>query len=357
VIPRRITLATVTGLAAALTLTACGGSKSDNAQTVSAGQQQPRAVTGLGQDGAGNDGYGSGDGSSSSGDYGSSGSASKAAGVVSSELKVINTKLYGHVAGDQKGWTLYRFDDDTADPSKSNCDGACAAKWPPILAKDTPKLKGIARSQVGTVVRSDGQVQLTIHGWPVYRFAADGGPAKTKGVGVGGKWFAITATGKKAVKCLPGMSNSANSALQVKQTKALGPIVVDGVGMALYRFDQDKAGKPSTCNGACTQKWPALMWPGKKPALRGIDPSLVTKIRRSDGTWQVAIAGWPAYHYALDQKAGDWKGEGVGGVWWAFQPSGKKAMKVSSGGSSDGDSSSGGYSSGGSSGGYSGGGY
>ena len=31
---------------------------------------------------------------------------------------------------------LYRFDDDTAEPSKSSCTGACAVKWPPVTIEE-----------------------------------------------------------------------------------------------------------------------------------------------------------------------------------------------------------------------------
>src|SRR2546421_262525 len=35
-----------------------------------------------------------------------------------------------------KGWTLYYFTPDTA--TTSNCTGACAKTWPPLIAKETP---------------------------------------------------------------------------------------------------------------------------------------------------------------------------------------------------------------------------
>ena len=41
---------------------------------------------------------------------------------------------FGNVVVDGSGRTLYVFDKDTADPPKSNCDGDCAAKWPPVKA-------------------------------------------------------------------------------------------------------------------------------------------------------------------------------------------------------------------------------
>jgi hypothetical protein len=80
---------------------------------------------------------------------------------------------------------------------------------------------------------------------------------------------------------------------------------------------------------------------------------------------KLTLAGWPLYRYALDRKPGDWKGIGVGGVWWAITPTGQKAQKCKPGMSSANSaasngssaaSGSGGYASGGSAD-YSGGGY
>ncbi|MGW4128599.1 hypothetical protein [Amycolatopsis japonica] len=98
------------------------------------------------------------------------------------------------------GLTLYRFDKDTAKPSKSTCNGDCAKTWPPVLVSPGSKifLAGVKKSAVGTVERSDGTRQVTIGGWPVYRFAKDTRPGDTKGQGVGGTWFGVTPKGQKA---------------------------------------------------------------------------------------------------------------------------------------------------------------
>ncbi|CRK56267.1 Secreted repeat of unknown function [Alloactinosynnema sp. L-07] len=105
---------------------------------------------------------------------------------------------------DAKGYTLYRFDKDKAKPSKSSCDGDCAKAWPPVLAKDSVDIEGIDEAIVGTVVRADGSRQLTLNGWPLYRFAKDTAPGEAKGHGVGGTWFATTPAGKKAAAAASG---------------------------------------------------------------------------------------------------------------------------------------------------------
>jgi predicted lipoprotein with Yx(FWY)xxD motif len=94
---------------------------------------------------------------------------------------------------------LYRFDKDTAKPSTSACDGDCAVTWPPVTIEETGKvyLAGIDPKKVGAIRRDDGQVQLTVGGWPIYRFSGDTEPGDLKGQGVGGTWFAVGPKGEK----------------------------------------------------------------------------------------------------------------------------------------------------------------
>jgi predicted lipoprotein with Yx(FWY)xxD motif len=96
---------------------------------------------------------------------------------------------------------LYRFAKDSVDPSESNCDGDCATQWPPVTVKDGGAvfLDGVADDQVDAIRRSDGQIQLTVGGSPVYRFTGDSKPGDLKGQGVNGTWFAVGPDGE-AVK-------------------------------------------------------------------------------------------------------------------------------------------------------------
>jgi predicted lipoprotein with Yx(FWY)xxD motif len=137
------------------------------------------------------------DGSSSGGSTGS-GSDRGADGAKAALIVEDNDDL-GKIVTDQDGRTLYRFDKDTADPSASNCVDDCAKKWPPAMVeKDRVRLKGVDKSLVGQIVRKDGSKQLTLNGWPLYRFAKDTKSGETKGQGVMGTWFVSTPDGKKA---------------------------------------------------------------------------------------------------------------------------------------------------------------
>jgi predicted lipoprotein with Yx(FWY)xxD motif len=105
---------------------------------------------------------------------------------------------FGKIVVDGTGRTLYVYDLDTANPSKSNCDGSCAALWPPLPAgTGTPKLTGVAAASVGTVTRSDGTKQLTLAGWPLYYYAEDAKAGDVTGQAVGGTWWVVGPNGQK----------------------------------------------------------------------------------------------------------------------------------------------------------------
>ena len=109
----------------------------------------------------------------------------------------------GSVVTDQDGFILYRFDKDTNDPAASNCVDKCAEVWPPALTDGNPQLKGVSDDLIGTITRQDGTRQITLDGWPLYRYIGDKKAGQWKGQGVGGTWFVISPNGKKNLTCLP----------------------------------------------------------------------------------------------------------------------------------------------------------
>ncbi|MFI7437022.1 COG4315 family predicted lipoprotein [Micromonospora haikouensis] len=109
----------------------------------------------------------------------------------------------GKVVTDEEGWVLYRFDKDSDDPPASNCVDKCAEVWPPALTDGSPQLSGVSDDKVGTITRQDGTRQITLGGWPLYRYIGDKKPGQWKGQGVGGTWFVAQPDGKKNLECLP----------------------------------------------------------------------------------------------------------------------------------------------------------
>lgn len=283
------------------------------ALTTACGQETPSVGSQVGATASagdfGNPGTGTGVGAS---DQRGAAGASKPAG----QLAVSTNPDLGKVLTDSAGMTLYRFDADTAEPPKSNCDGDCAEAWPPVPADDATAGAGIDESLLGEVTRSDGTKQLTIAGWPAYRYAKDTKAGETNGQGVNDKWFALAPDGKKAsLADLPGLS--------VRKTE-LGDVVVDKNGMTVYRFSKDQAWPKSisACTGSCLEKWPAVA-PVAEKDVKGIVKKGLMPFTRPDGIKQMSIDCWPIYTFSGDKKPGDVNGHGVGGTWFAIAPNGK----------------------------------
>ncbi|MFE1045541.1 SCO0930 family lipoprotein [Streptomyces olivaceus] len=233
------------------------------------------------------------------------------------KLSVTANAEIGELVTDGAGRTLYRFDADTAKPPKTTCENDCATAWPPVAADDALAGEGVDKALLGEVTRPDGTKQLTIGGWPAYRYAKDAAAGDVKGQGVGKKWYALAADGKKA-EAEPA------AGLSTREDPKLGEIVVDKNGMTVYRFMKDEAWpKPvSACTGACLDKWPVVA-PVETDDTEGVDKKGLMSFTRPDGAAQQTIDCWPIYTFAGDKAAGDIKGQGVGGTWYAVAPDGK----------------------------------
>src|SRR5205809_680280 len=90
-----------------------------------------------------------------------------------------NAKL-GQILVDDKGMTLYLFVADTS--TSSTCYSQCATFWPPLLTTGAPQAgAGADQSKLGTTTRTDGKVEVTYAGHPLYYFLTDKAPGDTKG--------------------------------------------------------------------------------------------------------------------------------------------------------------------------------
>ncbi len=109
-------------------------------------------------------------------------------------VNVGQTSALGSFLVDSKGMTLYLFTKDT--PNTSNCYSSCAALWPPLLTNGTPTAgTGVTASMLGTTKRTDGTVQVTYNGWPLYYYVTDKAAGDTTGENVQGVWFVVTPAG------------------------------------------------------------------------------------------------------------------------------------------------------------------
>jgi predicted lipoprotein with Yx(FWY)xxD motif len=86
-------------------------------------------------------------------------------------VKVVSSD-YGSVIADDKGEAFYLFDKESS--KKPRCYGACASVWPPVLTKGKPVAgSGAKQSLLGTTKRSNGKLQVTYAGHPLYYYVDD----------------------------------------------------------------------------------------------------------------------------------------------------------------------------------------
>jgi predicted lipoprotein with Yx(FWY)xxD motif len=119
-----------------------------------------------------------------------------AAGGGAAAGNIVRTMKIGGVTvlTNAKGLTLYTFAADKS--SKSVCYGSCAAYWPPVKGPVTVAA-GVtgAPGKLGTTKRTDGSLQATYNGHPLYTYIADTAPGQAKGNKLnlnGGLWFEVT---------------------------------------------------------------------------------------------------------------------------------------------------------------------
>lgn len=67
---------------------------------------------------------------------------------------------------------VYNYSKDTK--GHSNCTGACALTWPPVLTTAPVQAgAGVPKNSLGEIHRSDGTVQLTMDGKPLYFYSGE----------------------------------------------------------------------------------------------------------------------------------------------------------------------------------------
>lgn len=67
---------------------------------------------------------------------------------------------------------LYIFNNDKTGSGKSDCNGPCAVKWPPLMAQEGDKPAG----DFAVITRDNGQKQWALKGIPLYTWPEDQEP-------------------------------------------------------------------------------------------------------------------------------------------------------------------------------------
>lgn len=168
--------------ASALIAAGCGSSKSSSASNASNATTAPAAAAGK---------------TTSSATATTPGAPASGGGTVVTVKHA--GKLGTILAAGQKKMTVYLFEADRS--GASNCSEACVAAWPPVTTSAAPSASGAASSaDLGTIKRSDGTMQVTYKGHPLYYFVKDKDSGDSYGEGVkafGASWYVLAPSGSK----------------------------------------------------------------------------------------------------------------------------------------------------------------
>lgn len=111
-------------------------------------------------------------------------------------IKVVGSD-YGRVIADARGEAFYLFDKE--DSRRSECYGACARAWPPVLTSGKPRAgNGVKAGLLGTTKRKNGKLQVTYAGQPLYYYVDDSpGNILCQNVDeFGGLWLVVKPSGR-----------------------------------------------------------------------------------------------------------------------------------------------------------------
>ena len=121
--------------------------------------------------------------------------AAFAAALTGTKVTLHSTATKGKVIATSTGRTLYLYTPDTK--NHSVCYSTCAQMWPPLMTSGKPIAgMGVKQALLGTTRRTNGKLQVTYNGHPLYRYVGDSSAGQTKGEGVGG-FYTVTAAGAK----------------------------------------------------------------------------------------------------------------------------------------------------------------
>ena len=139
-------------------------------------------------------GCGGGSGTSK---YSSSASPSPSPAATGEKIAAATNAKLGQMLVDESGMTVYLFMADSG--TASTCYTSCATIWPPVLTTGSPQAgAGAQASLLGTTTRTDGKVEVTYAGHPLYYFVQDKKAGDVTGQGIngfGGLWWVLAPSG------------------------------------------------------------------------------------------------------------------------------------------------------------------
>lgn len=234
---------------------------------------------------------------------------------ITARLLIEDHPEFGKIFTDQAGKTLYYFANDV--DGSNNCTGGCANNWPIFFADasdvniDDPDFD----IELFGVIETDGGMQSTYNGWPLYYFVNDEAAGDVNGDGANNVWYVakpdydlMVANGQLTGN--NGTNYIINETGEYVEGNGNTRYFVDFDGNTLYAFVNDAFNQSNF--GGSEDVWPRFR------AVINVVPSIMDindfEVIADE---QVSFRGNPLYYFGSDQARGDTRGVSVPnpGVW------------------------------------------
>jgi len=231
-------------------------------------------------------------------------------------VKVLEDETLGEILVDKEGMSLYFFSKDSKETSE--CLDGCLTNWPIFYDENLKVNNDLDFADFGTIIRSDGNMQNTYKGWPLYYFANDTQGGETNGDNVNSVWFIAKPDYSLMYVAAQlvghdGLNYMSDYTLGDGLTKYITNIN----GKTLYTFKNDKMDDNTFTKDDFSNNdvWPiAEITLDKIPSNLELDDFGTIDVY---GRIQLTYRGWPLYYFGQDSSRGDNKGVSfpIPGVW------------------------------------------
>ncbi|MDF9796524.1 putative lipoprotein with Yx(FWY)xxD motif [Catalinimonas alkaloidigena] len=230
----------------------------------------------------------------------------------SGEVNLGSAPSLGEFLIDGNGNTLYYFTRDVS--GESACAGGCVDAWPIYYSENLEVGSGLDQADFGTISRSDGSMQTTYNGWPLYYYSptADGNleaAGETSGEGRNNVWFVVK---PDYSLMLANAQLVGHDGINYNSAYAEGDEVTqyftDAEGRTLYIFVNDTRNTNNFTNEDFSNDpvWPIFYVDieALPSTLDEADFGVISVFGRD----QLTYRGWPLYYFGQDAERGENKG-------------------------------------------------
>lgn len=235
-------------------------------------------------------------------------------------VRLVSNGTFGSILADADGRSLYFFSLDSK--GGSNCVEGCLGVWPVFHVASLTLDVGLDSGDFGAITRTDGAMQTTYKGWPLYYYADDSVEGNVNGDGFNDVWY-VAKPDYSVMKVRAQLVGRDSGGVETNLTSNYEPgdeqtfYMTDAYGNTLYLFSNDENGVNNFTADDFSNNG---VWPIYEETLMEVPSAFPSGDFGSIdvfGRQQLTYRGWPLYRFGQDTERGDNYGVGFpsAGVW------------------------------------------